>query len=233
MAEQIARRKIADEVFDRLIDLIRSGEIAPGDALPSERALMERFGVGRPGAREALQRIDMMGLATIRHGERSRLNALTPALALRQTAAIGTLLADDPAMANHMRDARRMMEVGIAAQAAVRVQDDDIVALAALTATQKAAGTDRKAAMDADRQFHLRIAEICANPVMTAALDALIRAIEPAEPDPTDDTAHQSLRAHKRIIGALARSDGPLAAARMEAHLRGDAPQDQLAARTS
>ena len=49
----IQRRKLADEVRDRLLDLIRADRLAPGDALPSERTLMQRFEVGRPAVREA------------------------------------------------------------------------------------------------------------------------------------------------------------------------------------
>ena len=49
--EPIIRRKLSDEVFDRLENMITSGELTPGDEMPSERVLMERFGVGRPAIR--------------------------------------------------------------------------------------------------------------------------------------------------------------------------------------
>ncbi len=49
--EPIIRRKLSDEVFDRLKLMITSGEVQPGDTIPSERELMERFGVGRPAIR--------------------------------------------------------------------------------------------------------------------------------------------------------------------------------------
>ena len=52
----IVRRKLSDEVFDRLKAMITGGELTPGDAMPSERDLMERFGVGRPAIREACRR---------------------------------------------------------------------------------------------------------------------------------------------------------------------------------
>src|SRR5437879_4500883 len=44
--DPIVRRKLSDEVFDRLKVMITSGDLQPGDAMPSERDLMERFGVG-------------------------------------------------------------------------------------------------------------------------------------------------------------------------------------------
>ena len=60
-SERIVRRKLADEIIDRLKAMIASGEMRPGDALPSERELIERFGVGRLPIREALQTLSNMG----------------------------------------------------------------------------------------------------------------------------------------------------------------------------
>ena len=51
-SEPILRRKLSDEVFARLKLLIENGELKAGDEMPSERELMERFGVGRPAIRE-------------------------------------------------------------------------------------------------------------------------------------------------------------------------------------
>ena len=53
--QPIQRRKISHEVMDRLLQRIRNGEWGPGDQLPSERELMETYGVGRPAIREAQQ----------------------------------------------------------------------------------------------------------------------------------------------------------------------------------
>lgn len=55
MTEHIQRRKLYQEVLDRLMARITSGEIAPGEPLPSERELMAFYGVGRVAVREALQ----------------------------------------------------------------------------------------------------------------------------------------------------------------------------------
>ena len=78
--EPIVRRKLSDEVFDRLKAMIVSGERGPGETLPSERELMARFGVGRPAIREAMQALANLGLVTIHHGERARVQELQLAL---------------------------------------------------------------------------------------------------------------------------------------------------------
>ena len=64
-SQRIVRRKLADEVRERLLAMIRTGELRPGDRLPSERDLMERFAVGRPAVREALQSLGSAGLIEI------------------------------------------------------------------------------------------------------------------------------------------------------------------------
>ena len=68
----IQKRKIYQEVLDRLMRRIQSGEIRPGDQLPPERELMEVYGVGRPAIREALQAMERSGIVEISHGERAR-----------------------------------------------------------------------------------------------------------------------------------------------------------------
>src|SRR3546814_6720858 len=82
--EPIVRRKLADEVFDRLKAMIVSGERSPGESLPSERELMARFGVGRPAIREAMQALANLGLVTISHGERARVREISARAAIHQ-----------------------------------------------------------------------------------------------------------------------------------------------------
>lgn len=65
----IARRSIADDVFDQIAADVLQGEVAPGETLPSERRLAEVLGVSRPSVREALKRLDHAGLVDVRQGD--------------------------------------------------------------------------------------------------------------------------------------------------------------------
>jgi DNA-binding transcriptional regulator YhcF (GntR family) len=71
-AAPIERRKLSHSIEERLLARLQSGDMLPGDVLPSERELMTLFGVGRPAVREAMQNLERMGLIEIRHGERPR-----------------------------------------------------------------------------------------------------------------------------------------------------------------
>lgn len=59
------------QIADRLRDRITSGELAPGDGLPSERALMERYGAARGTVRQAINQLKAEGLIQIEHGRGS------------------------------------------------------------------------------------------------------------------------------------------------------------------
>lgn len=65
----VARRSVPDEVYDQLLDEMLGGELAPGEALPSERRLAEVLGVSRPAVREALQRLAHAGYVDVRQGD--------------------------------------------------------------------------------------------------------------------------------------------------------------------
>src|SRR3546814_17941847 len=82
----IPRRKLSHEVLERLVERIRRGEFAPGEQLPSERELMELYGVGRPPIRKALQSLERAGIVVITHGERARIALPTVAALIDQVA---------------------------------------------------------------------------------------------------------------------------------------------------
>ncbi|MTL13951.1 GntR family transcriptional regulator, partial [Nocardia seriolae] len=66
--KRIDRRTVPDTVFEQLVGEVLDGELAPGAALPAERALAETLGVSRPTVREALQRLAHTGLVEVRQG---------------------------------------------------------------------------------------------------------------------------------------------------------------------
>lgn len=67
--QPINRRSVSGDVFDQIIADVLSGEMQPGDALPSERRLAEVLGVSRPAVREALKQLTAAGLVEIRQGD--------------------------------------------------------------------------------------------------------------------------------------------------------------------
>src|ERR1700726_3292040 len=65
----IKKPSISDDIVDQIMSLIASGDLKPGQQLPSERELCEHFGTGRSSLREALRCLCIVGVLTARAGE--------------------------------------------------------------------------------------------------------------------------------------------------------------------
>ena len=67
--QPVSRRSVPEDVFEQILADVLSGEMQPGEALPSERRLAEVLGVSRPAVREALKRVAAAGLVEVRQGD--------------------------------------------------------------------------------------------------------------------------------------------------------------------
>lgn len=223
LGEKIVRRKLSDLVLERMRDLILSGAIAPGESLPSEHELMRRYGVGRPAVREALQSLQTMGLITISHGERSRVNELTPDAVLRQGDAIArSLLHTAPENLEDLKQARRLFEIGMVRVGAPRVTSEEIDALRALIDTQRSClGGEPASFIRADIAFHVGVAALSGNRILSAVSQAMLGWLFRFHSDLLIWSGHETvtLAEHEGIVAALEARDPDRAAAAMEAHL--------------
>ncbi|TMV82708.1 transcriptional regulator NanR [Thioclava sp. BHET1] len=220
--DRIVRRKLSDEVFDRLRGMIRSGELRPGDPMPSERDLMERFGVGRPAVREALQSMHTMGLITISHGERSRVNELSADSVLERVDEVAQMmLSAAPDQLDYLKEARRMFEVGLVRLAAARATAQDVEDLRAILARQRGHLGAAEPFMQADIAFHGRIAAMSGNPIMAAVSHAMLRWLFHYHTSLLHWSGKEevTLAEHERLIDLIAAGDAEGAADAMRAHL--------------
>jgi DNA-binding FadR family transcriptional regulator len=173
--EPIARRKLSDEIFDRLKTIILSGELGVGDPLPSERELMEHFGVGRPAIREAMQALGNLGLINISHGERARVSELTPDALFRQIDLPAQLMLSASAQSlQHLLDARMFFERGMIRAAAQTATAADIDRLHEAIKEQRDASADIQAFIRHDVKFHVTIASMAGNPIFHAISHAML-----------------------------------------------------------
>lgn len=173
--QPIIRRKLADEVRDRLVGMIRSGELRPGDRLPSERELMDRFSVGRPAVREALQSLDSAGLIVISHGERARIAVPdTRGMFDRIGQTMLHLLQTSPATLEDLKQARIMFEVGMVKMAAANATAKDIHRLTEALEAQRSARDTPSEFVKGDMEFHTAIASVSGNSVCVVLSQAML-----------------------------------------------------------
>lgn len=220
--EPIQRRKIYQEVVDRLLQRIRDGEWRPGDQLPSERDLMDTYGVGRPAVREALQDLARSGIVEITHGERARVMVPTADLLIEQVAGGAQhLLRMQPDMLEHLKDARVFMEMGMCRMAAQRADAQDVQRLRQRLEDHRAALNQLDVFLHKDMLFHREIANISGNPIYPAIVEALFNwagaYYQSIVRAPGSEAL--TLAEHTRIFDAIAAGDGDAAAQAMSDHL--------------
>lgn len=221
--ERIIRRKLSDEVLERLLRLISDGNLKPGDAMPSERELMERFGVGRPAIREAMQSLANMGLVSISHGERARVQELTAQSIMRQVdLSAHIMLQRSSSSLEHLKAARLFFERGMVREAAARAKAEDVARLRAIVAEQRAALGKAEAFMAADMRLHTQIAAISGNPIFVSVSEAMLGWLKAYHTELLIWSGKEThtLAEHALIIDAIERGDAEAAEAAMMKHLQ-------------
>jgi GntR family transcriptional regulator, sialic acid-inducible nan operon repressor len=217
----IRRRKLYEEVAFGIERLIQERRYAPGDRLPSEKEIMNEFGVGRLAVREAMLSLQKMGLVSVSSGERAKVTAPTAdALVNGLSGAARLLLAQDGGI-KQFQEARTLFEVGLARLAALRATREDIEALRDALDANGRAIDNRPDFMRTDVAFHYAIAAISRNPIFTSMYNAVVawlteqREISGRAPD----AGRAAFAAHTRVFEAIADQNPAAAQLAMQEHL--------------
>lgn len=222
------RRRLHREIVAQFARQIVGGELLPGQALPNEVALAERFGLSRGVVRESLRALDERGLITVRHGTTTIVNA-RERWDLFDPDVITAALAGRGAehLLNEYLECRRIIEIEAAGLAAQRTDPDGVQALEAHFAAMESALAMRPASAQeaafhqADVAFHTALVELTGN----LALLALVRRVDDAllaARYPLARPAYRKSRAlpeHQAILDAVRDGDAAAARAAMRAHL--------------
>ena len=140
LIEPVKRSRIYEHIVDQIHALIREGRWAPGDQIPPERELAERFRVSRTSVREALRALEMQGIIDSRQGggtfvRTADTEALVPPLAaaiLRGRRELAEVL-----------EVRELIEPGIARLAAERATAEHVVRARATLLSASASASPR------------------------------------------------------------------------------------------
>lgn len=220
--ERGGRRKRYEEIVDHVQLMIFSGALGIGDQLPSERELMDRFGVGRSSVREALFALGRMGLISVSTGAPARVVSPDIRVLLRDLTGAVRHLMVAPEGIRQLQQARALLEIGLAREAAARATDEDIVRLKqALDENEASIGGSVSEFERTDLAFHYAIATVAANPIFTGLLNGLAEWL--AEQRSTTVRAGATpvpvFADHKAIYEAIAARDIVAAPAAMQRHL--------------
>ncbi len=216
-------RSLAIELVERLTAEIREGQLAEGDKLPTEAAIMEAFGVSRTVVREAISRLQAAGLVETRHGVGTFVLAQNESNSFRIA----------PEQLSTLRDVIALLEFRIsveteaAALAAARRSDENLYAMHQALTEFGAAIEAGRDAVAADFQFHLEIARATQNHHFTDLISSLGAGVIPRErlTDPSQVTPARTAylrrvnHEHESIYNAILIQDASAARAAMRTHL--------------
>jgi GntR family transcriptional regulator, transcriptional repressor for pyruvate dehydrogenase complex len=211
--------RLYEQIVQQIEESIVQGKLKPGDQLPAERELAQRFGVSRTAVREAVKALREKGLVEAYSGRGTFITDGTTQ-AVRQSLDLMVKIGQ-PEGFSHLAEVRAILEPEIAARAATRIQESELATMREAVAAMDAAGQDPDAYIEADLDFHLALAEGAANPLILSLLDSIVGLLREqrlrifeVSGGPERGQIH-----HKKILEAVERHDSAAARKAMRDHL--------------
>lgn len=215
--QPIKRMNVSDQVFDQLKAQFLSGNWQPGEKIPSENELSEKFQVSRVTIRQALQRLTALGLLETRFGEGSFvkkaevgnfMNVLVPQAYLSKNSTLEVL------------EFRQVVETESAGLAAERAASEDVRQLEEILAEMERLKEDSLAFAKADLDFHVAVSRITRNSLIIATNSILNDILSVSMQDIVEQLGFEiGLYYHKKIINAIAANDAKAATSIMREHI--------------
>jgi GntR family transcriptional repressor for pyruvate dehydrogenase complex len=207
-------------LIDELTAYIRNEGFRPGERLPPIRKLSRVLMAGRNLVRDGLLEAQTLGLVRIEPrkgvfvaGDRAEEGVCRM---------LERVLTRDEPNLFHLVDARLVVETELAAEAARTRRPEDLLPLRQALEKVLAAGDDREAYIEADEAFHLAIARIAGNRVLSAFLELLWRLIRPAKTNLALSPQNRRLSdtEHRELFQSIVAGDSAAARAKMDEHIR-------------
>jgi DNA-binding FadR family transcriptional regulator len=210
-----------EQVARQIETQILRGDLTPGQKLPTERAMGERFGVSRGVVREAIKVLSTMGLVESRQGSgiyvrNNPIPSISRALTLSVT--------PEPRSVLRLFEFREEMEALAAHSAALRHTEAQVATLERILEAnrQTIVGADWEVFGDTDHELHLAIADASDNPYLYAVVTAtrqMQRDVMRLVARRTG-TIRTAVAQHTQVVAAIAAGEAEAAAAAMREHMR-------------
>jgi GntR family transcriptional repressor for pyruvate dehydrogenase complex len=218
LLEPVKRSRIYEHIVEQIRALIREGRWAPGDQIPPERELAERFRVSRTSVREALRALEMQGVIDSRQGggtfvRTADTEALVPPLA-------AAILRGQRQLAEVL-EVRELIEPGIAQLAATRASDEHVTELEGLLERQRKCIGEGRPFVDEDTAFHYTLARAADNHILLRLHNVILDLLRESRESylHVPDRPEMSLRGHEAILMAIKTRDAEAAYRASLAHI--------------
>lgn len=212
---------VTDEAISKIKAMIHAGELSPGDRLPPEQELAERFGISRSALREAIKALATMRVLDVKRGDGTYVTSLHPSLLLESFAFVLDFSAGERIL--EVFEARRLLEPQIASLAAKRATAADVAELSnhldQLDATAHISDL-----VAHDIEFHKKIAEITGNEYLISLIRTIGSQTQRARVwrgITESNSTQRTIDEHRQIVAAIANGDSEVASATMLLHVCG------------
>jgi GntR family transcriptional repressor for pyruvate dehydrogenase complex len=214
----VRKTRVFEDVARQIQRLIVEGVLTPGDLLPPERQLAERFHVSRNSVRDAIRALEVVGLVVPRQGEGTVVAEVSPEMFL---APISTLLLRKRRMVGELLEFRKMFEPAVAALAAVRATPDEIGQLAEILDRQRERALRGDSTVQEDSEFHYALACAAGNSVVRGLLDVVMGLLRETRVRSLQvpGRLERSLAGHQRVLEAIRTGDAGAAERAVRQHI--------------
>lgn len=218
--QEISVESPADKIIKQIRYLISSGQLKPGDYLPSERKLAEKLGVGRMHIRNAITKLEFYGI--LKTVPQSRTVVTGIGIVALEGLITDVLKLEESEFAD-LVETSVLLETQAAKLAAQRRTTEDIITMKNALNAYEVKVKNGLPAVEEDLLFHLTIAEAARNTVLKSLMLIIIPDIVKkfTKLDVCKDGRfYRSLEEHKVILKYIINQEPVLAAKTMEEHLQ-------------
>jgi GntR family transcriptional repressor for pyruvate dehydrogenase complex len=214
----IERRSISEQVANRIMAMIKSGNLKSGDRLPTEAQMGIAFGISRPPLREALKALTLMGVLESRQGGRYTVTDLSPS---RLVAPFNVMLSVSDYDVNEHFEARTVVDLELIRLCTERATSDARQRIMQHAVDGKAFYHDPVAFRLLDIEFHQSLNDAADNRLLSALAQGLydigldVRRVASAMPGNIEKSVGQ----HIEVADAVMANDPPGAVAAYRRHL--------------
>lgn len=214
----VERPALAELVARKILDMVRSGNLKPGEQLPPERELAVMLQVSRPSVREALRGLQILGVLRMRQGGGIFVTQLEASDLLAPLQFFITLT---PQNIDALYEARVTIDSAVARRATTNLSDEQIARLRSMALVQENLVADPIGFRVSDLEFHHTIIDAAGNPFLERMAKSLFvlgmeyRRIS-AE---SQAVLARSVRDHRAIVAALESRDPEAVADAVARHL--------------
>ena len=210
----------AEEVMSQLREMIHRGELRPGDRLPPERDLARMLGVSRPTLRAAIRSLAAVGVLRSRQGAGTFVvnDEGPPAL---DSSPLRLMAALHGFSTSEMFEARRSLEMAIAALAAERASGEHLASMSEEIAGMFASLDEPEQFLVHDMAFHQAVAAASGNRILTALMNMVATVLLDVRGKTVRRARDlkESAEMHRRIYRAIRKRNAEAARDAMRDHL--------------